>query len=334
MSKINFHIKIVGVLFLLSASLIVKAQDPHFTQFNAAPFTVNPAYTGVFDGGSRFMSNYRQQWSSIGTPYTTSVVAFDGKLFNDGQYVQNPFNMGIQFMSDKTMKGAFKSNFITATAAYHVPLNMKGDQSLGVGLSASYGSRKIDFTNLSTETQFTNGGFDPTLPNGEIALENMKPYATVGAGLLYTYNNREEGTFFDFGAAVYHLNKPQQTILYDQNEYVPTRVAAQATLQRYTSSMLLLDLRMLYQSQAGVDYVLGGLSVAKLFSEERDANMVGIGCWYRSADAVSPYVFTEINRCRVGFSYDIQINDIRKNVRPVSTMEFSLQWRLGKPNND
>jgi hypothetical protein len=91
---------------------------------------------------------------------------------------------------------------------------------------------------------------------------------------------------------------------------------------------------MLYQSQAGVDYVLGGLSVAKLFSEERDANMVGIGCWYRSADAVSPYVFTEINRCRVGFSYDIQINDIRKNVRPVSTMEFSLQWRLGKPNND
>ena len=329
-----FKIKNVGLAASLLLCELAFSQDPHFTQFNAAPFTVNPAYTGVFDGGSRVMSNYRQQWSGLGTPYTTMVAAFDGKLFNDGQYVQNPFNMGVQFLSDKTMKGAFKSNFITATASYHVPLNMKGDQSLGVGLSASYGSRKVDFSSLTTESQFTNGGFDLTLPNGEIALNNMKPYTTVGAGLLYTYNNREEGTFFDFGAAVYHLNKPQQTILYDQYEYVPTRVSAQATLQRYTSNMMLLDVRMLYQNQASIDYLLGGVSVAKLFSEDRDANMIGVGCWYRTGDAVSPFVFTEINRCRIGFTYVVQVNDIRKNVRPASSMEFSLQWRLGKPNEE
>ena len=39
------------------------AQDPHFSQFFSSPLTLNPAFTGKFDGAVRFIGDYRNQWN-------------------------------------------------------------------------------------------------------------------------------------------------------------------------------------------------------------------------------------------------------------------------------
>ena len=57
-------------IFSLVATVAATAQDIHFTMWDAMPITTNPATTGVFPGDYRGAINYRNQWASIGNPYT------------------------------------------------------------------------------------------------------------------------------------------------------------------------------------------------------------------------------------------------------------------------
>ena len=317
-------------LLLVILPEIASTQDPHFTQFYSAPMTVNPAYTGVFRGQLRFMSNYRQQWNGLGTPFTTAYASLDGKVASGEEETigQNPFNLGIQFMNDRSMKGAFNSNYLNASASYHVTLDYDGFKSLGAGLSFSYANRRIDFSSISFDEQFMSGGFNLSMPNGEAALQNMKPYASAGAGILYRYDNTYTGEFFDLGVSAYHLNKPQQTVLNDPTQFVPLRLSAQISWQKYLNDNTILNLKGLYQSQAKINYFLGGFSMAKLMGDPK--NMIGAGCWYRSSEAISPYVFIEYNHLLIGFTYDMVMGDLSKGPQPARASEISLQWRLGR----
>src|ERR1700744_5202325 len=61
----------------------VDAQDIHFTQFNAAPLIINPAFTGNFDGQYRVAAIYRNQWQSVTVPYVTYGASIDAPLVHD-----------------------------------------------------------------------------------------------------------------------------------------------------------------------------------------------------------------------------------------------------------
>lgn len=318
------------VIILLGGNLLL-GQDPHFTQFDAAPFSVNPAYTGVFNGTARIISNYRQQWANLADPFTTAVIAGDLKVGNyqakeDGQH---PFNIGLQFMQDQSMAGAFRSSYAGLMASYHVKLDAEDQQSLGVGLSMNYGSRRIDFSGISFDRQFASGGFNLSLPNGEAAMQNMKPFYSIGAGLLFRSGNPLSGTFFDIGFSGYHFNKPVQTVINDPRQVLPVRWSSQITFQQYLNDVSLLNIKALYQKQADVDYVLAGFSLAKLFGDS-EAHMIGAGLWYRSGESIAPHVFMEYNKMKVGFSYDIAYNSLKKTLTPASSFEISFQWRLGE----
>jgi hypothetical protein len=65
------------VIFCTLSVLATKAQDPHFSQFFASPLTLNPAFTGKFDGLWRLAANHRDQWPSIPKAYVTSTASLD-----------------------------------------------------------------------------------------------------------------------------------------------------------------------------------------------------------------------------------------------------------------
>jgi type IX secretion system PorP/SprF family membrane protein len=318
------------LLFPLFTATALWAQDPHYTQFTAAPFTVNPAYAGVFNGSLRIMSNYRQQWANLVDPFTTSVIAGDMKIGPyDPENGQHPFNVGLQLMQDKSMAGAFKSNYAGFTAAYHVKVDEANNQSLGAGLTLNYGSRRIDFADVSFDRQFTSGGYNLSLPSGEAALQNMKPFYSVGAGLLFRSGNPLSGTYFDVGLSGYHFNRPTQTVMADPNQVLPIRWSGQVSFQQYLNDASILNINALYQKQAETDYLLAGFSLARLFGDD-NKNMIGGGIWYRSGESFSPHAYIESSGMRIGFSYDIAYNNLKKVLTPASSFELSLQWRLGE----
>ena len=68
---------LLTLVVILAEVLIIKAQDPNFSQFFASPLTLNPALTGKFDGAVRVAGNYRNQWPTIENAYVTKTVSVD-----------------------------------------------------------------------------------------------------------------------------------------------------------------------------------------------------------------------------------------------------------------
>ena len=322
------------LIFLFTIpGFILKAQDPHFTQFYSAPLSVNPAYTGVFSGKIRLLSNSRIQYVSAASSFNTVTFGIDGKLGKNKTEGQNPFNAGILLMHDNSLNGIVQSNYATAAASYHIPLDEDAFQTLGIGFSAVYGNKNINFSELSFGNQFLNGEFNLSVPSGENALNNMKPFITGGAGLLYQNANEDKGSFFDIGVSCYNFNKPKQTVIKDQYQFIPIRFSGQISYQKYLSDDILLSARAIYQNQAATEYYQGGLLFEKLLGAEKEQT-IGAGAWYRSKDAVSPYLRLGIKQFLIGMTYDIPVNDLKSASKNYRSMEVSLQYIFDSKNNN
>lgn len=321
---------IFSLLFLVACSFYAKAQDPHFTQFYSAPLTVNPAYAGHFDGSLRVISNYRQQWISSIDPLNTTSVQIDGKLNTLDPEENKPYSLGLLAMNDNSMNGTFNSNYIMAAGSYRKEMDAEGIKKLALGFSTTYGSRSIDYSNLGFSEQFRSGvGYNLSLPTGEYALSNLKPFVSMATGLLYSYQDREKGTYFDAGASVFHINRPKQTVFKDDNQIIAARYTAQASWQQYFGDETMLNVKFLYQNQASTQYYHGGVSVSRMLGSDK-YNFIGAGIWYRSNDAVSPYLFMEFSKTQLGLTYDINTSDLKNAPTPTKSFELSLQWRLDK----
>jgi type IX secretion system PorP/SprF family membrane protein len=237
------------------------SQDPHFTQFYNSTLTVNPAYTGVFSckdetnnpTNIRFLSNYRNQWSNTQSPYNTGTVQIDAKLGSQDEVIeantiQNKVNLGLLCMYDQSLNGALKSSYFMGTASLHLAVgngsgfgigtakSAEHTKSLGLGFGFVYGNRVIDLSKISFSQQFTSGGFDLTLPNGETGLNNMKPFFSLNAGLLYQSQDEGKDNRFKLGISGYHLNKPKQSFLKDESQIVPVRYSIQMEYMKYLSN--------------------------------------------------------------------------------------------------
>src|SRR5215471_19039498 len=76
-SEIALMRNLILFLIFLPCATFVRAQDPHFSQFFSSPLTLNPAFTGKFDGNVRVAGNYRDQWPTINQAYRTATVSVD-----------------------------------------------------------------------------------------------------------------------------------------------------------------------------------------------------------------------------------------------------------------
>jgi type IX secretion system PorP/SprF family membrane protein len=344
---------IITMLFLLFAVGQMNAQDPVFSQFFSSPLNVNPALTANINEKWRLISNYRNQWIGPGNPYQTGTVSFDNKILQNlvGNYVDENtrIGMGGMMMYDQGMAGAYKSNYASLNISGNIRLaakegyeitggkirhlsKIKMDQGaehrLGVGLGLSYGHKRLDYSKLDFEEQFTGFGFNTNLPTGEAALGKMKGYISTNAGIVYTY--KKDNTNFDLGLSGYHFNKPKQTFLEDGNQYLAPRYVAHANLETFISDQVILITNGIYQKQSGTSYFsIGGALGYYLPSEEADV-IVNAGLWYWSANAVIPYIGFSYGDFQFGFTYDITISQLNQAPKHANTFEISLILRGGE----
>ena len=75
---------LIAATSYLTVNTVPQAQDIHFTQFTAAPLTVNPAFTGNFDGQWRATAIYRTQCKEVSPQaYQTYGASFDMPIIQD-----------------------------------------------------------------------------------------------------------------------------------------------------------------------------------------------------------------------------------------------------------
>src|SRR5436189_2259979 len=102
--------KLLVCICALLASQLLKAQDPHFSQFFASPLTLNPAFTGKFDGQWRVAAIHRDQWPSIPKAYVTTAASFDFGILKNKIPEGDIFGIGFSGLSDQSADAALKQN--------------------------------------------------------------------------------------------------------------------------------------------------------------------------------------------------------------------------------
>jgi type IX secretion system PorP/SprF family membrane protein len=322
------------VKYLLSLVVVLlsingKAQDPHFSQFFAAPLNINPAFAGDINGTNRLVVNYRQQWSGLTTPYKTQVVTWDTKLSLNKQS-PNYFGAGIMLMGDQAMDGVFKSNYASANLAGHFFLDEAESNRLSIAFAGMYGNRIIDYSQLNFASQFVSGGFNTSLPTGEKGFANMKPFGSVSAGLLYQYAS--EKSLMEFGVAAYHLNRPMQSSFSDPMQRLPVRFVFSGSLDQQINDNVVLNVNGIYHNQASGSYFAVGGALCYYLNEDEGTSING-GLFYRSGDAIYPYVGLGIKQFQFGFTYDITTSQLKTAPQAMKSWELSLTMRLSR-NDD
>lgn len=331
----TFNQNIILIISLLVFN-IAKAQDPNFSQFFSSPLNINPALTANINADWRLISNLRDQWIGPASPYITGTLSFDTKLIQnkmDNVSEDNYMGVGGMLMFDHSMNGIVKCAYGSLNLSYSIKLTETDyyTERLGIGFGTTYCNRRIDFNRIDFEHQFTGIGFNRSLPSGESALINMKAYISTNAGLIYTATT--EKTNFDLGVAAFHFNKPRQTFLKDENQYLPIRAVVHANFESLINDQVVFNSNGVYQFQKKAQYFsIGGALGYYLENNDKETLVTG-GVWYWSKNAIVPYLGFSYQNFQIGLSYDITISKLNQAARKPSTFEVSMILRGERRSN-
>ncbi len=323
--------RVLLIAFALLLGFVVNAQDPHFSQFNASPLTLNPAMAGKVQCTYRASVNYRDQWNSIPAPYVTYTAGFDMALMKE-KLNGSAIGVGLLALNDRSGDGNLTAPNIGLFLAYHQRLG--SNSILSVGFQGSFNEKRIDPTKLIFPNQITAGGVDPTLPNNEPFIGDIQ-YFDLNAGMHFS-SIISDNFSLNIGTAVYHITQPKESFLNDPNNQVFLRYVAHGGFTTTLSDQWTISPSALYMRQANVDQLNAGAS----FGYHTDEASVYFGTWYRMhlltsnqnnfneslLSSVIALVGVEFNTLILGFSYDITANSLSQANGGRGGFELSLQY--------
>jgi type IX secretion system PorP/SprF family membrane protein len=308
---------------LLNLSFFIKAQDPHFSQFFASPLTLNPAFTGKFDGTVRVAGNYRNQWPAFNNVYTTSTLSVDFDILKNKLPDFDTWGVGILALTDKAGGGVLTNNYLGLSTSYSKSLDEDGFKQIALGFQGTYGQKRLDRNKLFFEDQLTPYGFtgvtQETFNNDNLNIN----YLDVNAGILFSASSDETNNFY-IGASMYHINRPRESFQ-GANWNIATRSTISAGGYFPVSDILTFHTSGIYQYQAKAsETVVGGALAASLDNTTENPTNVYGGLWYRVNDALIPYLGLEFSGLRIGATYDINVSGLKAGSQSRGGMEISV----------
>ncbi|MFN8116638.1 MAG: type IX secretion system membrane protein PorP/SprF [Bacteroidia bacterium] len=307
-------------IFSLLFSFILKAQDPQFTQFYAAPMYLNPAFTGV-TYEHRFVANYRNQWPGISKTYQTYMASYDYNLsdLNSG--------LGINVMQDRAGTAGLTHTQFGINYAYHFKVSKFSEIRLGANLN--YNMKRLDFNKLKFNDQISTGS-SVSLDAANYERLNFMDFA---AGALLN------STEYWLGLSAKHLTQPNSSLVGDRVP-LPLTISLHGgyrfiieqkskELKRYVSPAFN------YRHQQKYDQLDIGVYYYHL--------PINVGLWYRglplkkyaptytSSESIAVLLGFDITdyNLRVGYSYDLTISKLGV-ANSLGAHEISLIYEVAK----
>ncbi|MEM9820626.1 MAG: PorP/SprF family type IX secretion system membrane protein [Bacteroidota bacterium] len=318
--------------FLLISGMLVmifglKAQDPIFSQYYAAPLQINPAFAGNAYAPN-FALNYRNQWPSL-KAYVTYSASYD-------QFVPHlNSGFGLLLLTDDAGDGLIRTNKVAGSFGYRLQLNRNWFIKLGAeiaGVQTKYNWDQFIFFDQIDEKlgPFSQGGVP--FPTEEQPPEDPNNfYFDASAGMMI-YNR-----VFYAGFAIKHLNTPEEAILGINNNISGG-----------------LPRRITFHTGAEIQIIKGNkrrpsafISPNLLYVRQGDFGQVNVGAyaqygvfflggWFRHAqsnsDAVIALVGVEQGIFKIGYSYDLTISGLAGFSG--GSHEISFRIRLQEPEED
>lgn len=311
------------------------AQDVHFTQFNAAPLTLNPAFTGNFNGQWRASGIYRNQWRNV-SGFETYAASFDAPIVND-LTLDDYLAAGVQLYNDRAGDLNLSNISALASVAYHKFLGASSDpnMSISVGFQGGYTQKSFDMTKALFQDEFTNSEFQQGTSGEYGNLNNKVNYFTVNAGISFAHRVGDNFSYV-LGVGANNLNQPQESFKRMKNAEagLGMRYTGQAGAIAYVSDKLSLRPAVLYQAQSTATEIIAGNEFHYLVGTPDFRNYttaVFLGGWYRAGDAIMATAGLEFKGVRLGFSYDYNTSNLKKATNGVGGFEISLTYVAPDP---
>jgi len=331
--------KIFQLIAFVLFGLNVQAQDPHFSQFFASPLTLNPAFTGKFEGIWRLAANRRDQWRSIPNAYVTSSSSVDFTIMKNKIPEGDLFGVGISGLTDASANGALKLNYGSVSLSYHKALDESGYNTIGAGFQGTYSNMLLDTRQLFFEDELTQNGFVQGTSNdylGTTALtngNNSRNYFDMNAGLLYSGSSNGENNYY-FGISMYHINRPKLSFKQNNNWYLTNRATIHGGGSFPISDVVGINVSFIQQFQnKASETVLGGTLSFNANGDDEKPTNVYVGSWMRVNDAIIPYLGLEIGGLRIGATYDVNISGLKSATNSAGGAEFSIIYIKRPPES-
>ena len=322
--------KFIKIICLVLLTATAQAQDPHFSQFFSSPLTLNPAFTGKFNGTWRLAVNHRDQWPTIPKAYVTTSGSIDFPILKSKIPEGDVFGIGISGLTDASSNNALKLNYGSLSVSYHKAIDENGFNTLGVGFQGTYSSTTIDRSGLLFEDELRQNGFQPNT-SGEYLINpnlgNTQRYVDVNAGVLYSGSSNGENNYY-FGVSMYHLNRPKVSFLRNSianSWYLASRLTVHAGGTFPISDVAGVNVSIIHQSQNKAnETVIGGALSLNANGDKDNPTSFYIGSWLRVNDAIIPYLGLEFSGIRFGASYDINTSALKAATGSRGGTEFSI----------
>lgn len=308
-----------------------SAQDEHLSQFYQNEAFVNPGFTG--NGSSwRLSSNSRKQWSSVTTPFSTSVFFVDGNFVSTRKM---SFAGGLGFVADKAGSSNLKTRQVLLNFSSKVKVNRT--QDLAAGLQVGYMQRTLGLDDFKWDSQYNGKNYDPTLGNRESVNPSTLVNFGVAGGLAYfiKINNFKK---VKLGVSAFHLNTNRNSFYNSDGEtqYARYSFFMNGEFGKPKTNMAYLPSLLVQKQGPSLMFVPGILMTYRLGYDSRATNYSSSsaiiwGFHYRLNDAIIPSLHFEYHRkLRVGLSYDINVSRLTPASNSLGGFELSLNYFIYK----
>jgi type IX secretion system PorP/SprF family membrane protein len=290
--------RILYILFLLASALSssqVRGQDPHFTQASRIPTWYNPAAAGHGVEHIRLTMLYRNQWSSVMSPFKTQGLFFDKQVSKVG--------FGANLVNNSSGDAGIRQFFLNGQLSYRLKF---GKHALASGVQVGFIQKSFDPSKMTFDDQYTSDqGFNPANPTSESFSYTTLTRPDFGVGMLWTYGKQGKDQLYPYaGLSIQHLNQPKESFI-EQDNIIPRKFSAQAGVGIWVRESWFITPAILFTQQQFAKELQSSITV-RLPLEDR--NQVEGGLIFRNKDAIALYAGYQWNSFMAGMSYDVNIS--------------------------
>lgn len=291
------------VLFLFWAVLlgghVARAQDAHFSQQYASKMRLNPAFTGLTAEAAANLS-YRNQWPSLSGTFVSN------HLSGEMRFKESNHAAGFLLLHDKAGSSALTTFELSGLYSYRTRISK--NLAVSTGIQAGYGSRKVDYADLTFGDQLTDDGLEREFSQEIIGYDPVRYLSFAAGGIVYT-----DQLWLSVGT--FHLNQPD--LGFDQTSRLPIKTVVNAGYKFYAFT----------RTSANKFYELSFTPTATFTHQgpfrKLDLGLytlyspVTVGILYRglpvgtkSEQAIAFIGGVQLNQVKVSYSYDIGLTGI------------------------
>lgn len=310
--------KTIAIIVLMFSLHSLNAQDIHLSQYYTSNTSLNPAFTGFYDGDLRFTGNYRSQWGQVNVPINTNMFSVEKRI---RQYAHE-FGIGLLLVNDRVSQFALNTNKAMLSLAYQKEI---GGFLVRVGGQGGYVMKSSDLSGQTFPGQwnYTTGQFDESVNSGESLTSYNYSYIDINGG--FSVSKKIKNKLLTAGYALFHINRPKEDILVS-GSYIPFRHVFTAQADMKSSNQLYtFTPRLLYMHASGATDMVTGINVKRKLTDDLSAL---VGASFRSniaqSDALIAILGASYKRVDFAVSMDFNVSKLSQDGPYKSTYEFSI----------